>query len=93
MNATWFKSSFSFSNGNCVEVAELPGRSVGIRDSRDPGGPVLRFTRGEWDAFLGGARRGAFDRSGGTASGRVAPDRRLPRPPRGLLEPVLDAIL
>jgi len=21
MNATWFKSSFSFSNGNCVQVA------------------------------------------------------------------------
>jgi uncharacterized protein DUF397 len=60
MNATWAKSSFSFSNGNCVEVAGLPGGSVGIRDSRDPGGPVLRFTRGAWGAFLGGARHGEF---------------------------------
>jgi hypothetical protein len=60
MNATWAKSSFSFSNGNCVEVAELPGGSVGIRDSRDPGGPVLRFTRGAWGTFLGGARHGEF---------------------------------
>ena len=56
MNMPWVKSSFSFANGNCVEVAELPGDSVGIRDSRDPGGPVLRFTRAEWAAFLGGAR-------------------------------------
>ena len=80
MDATWVKSSFSFSNGNCVEVAGLPGGSVGIRDSRDPGGPVLRFTRAEWDAFLGGARRGAFDRFGGTASRRAALDRRLPAP-------------
>ena len=38
MDAPWVKSSFSFANGNCVEVAELPGNSVGIRDSRDPGG-------------------------------------------------------
>ena len=25
MNAVWAKSSLSFSNGNCVEVTELPG--------------------------------------------------------------------
>jgi hypothetical protein len=99
MNATWARSSFSFSNGNCVEVAELPGGSIGIRDSRDPGGPVLRFARGEWGAFLGGARRGEFDLSGGTASRHAALDRRLPPglgtalPLRGLLEPALDAIL
>ena len=68
MNAVWVKSSLSFSNGNCVEVTELPGGSVGVRDSRDPGGPVLRFTRGEWDAFLGGARLGEFDKFGTTAS-------------------------
>jgi Domain of unknown function (DUF397) len=56
MNPPWVRSSFSFANGNCVEVAALPGGSVGIRDSRDPGGPVLRFTRAEWAAFLGAAR-------------------------------------
>ena len=60
----WIKSSLSFANGNCVEVTELPGGSVGVRNSRDPGGPVLRFTHGEWDAFLAGARRGEFDRFG-----------------------------
>ena len=61
MNAPWVKSSFSFANGNCVEVAELSGGSVGIRDSRNPGGPVLRFTSDEWHAFLGGVRNGEFD--------------------------------
>ena len=68
MNARWVKSSFSFANGNCVEVAELPGDTVGIRDSRDPGGPVLRFTRGDWAAFLSRAGRpsdGLVDRSAG----------------------------
>jgi len=47
----WVKSSFSFSNGNCVEVAGL-GRMVGLRDSKDPEGPVLHFTPSEWSAFL-----------------------------------------
>jgi hypothetical protein len=64
MDAVWAKSTLSFSNGNCVEVTELPGGAVGVRNSRDPGGPVLRFSRDEWDAFLGGARLGEFDRFG-----------------------------
>jgi hypothetical protein len=49
------------SNGNCVEVANLPGDQIGVRDSKDAEGPVLRFTPDEWDAFLGGVRNGEFD--------------------------------
>jgi hypothetical protein len=58
----WVKSSASFSNGNCVEVTQLPDSQVGVRHSRDPEGPVLRFTPAEWHAFLAGARNGEFDR-------------------------------
>jgi hypothetical protein len=61
---SWIKSSFSFSNSNCVEVASLPNGGVGVRDSKDPSGPVLRFTPGEWHAFLGGAQNGEFDHFG-----------------------------
>ena len=57
---TWAKSSYSFANGNCVQVAELPDGQIGIRNSKDPDGPVLRFTPGEWDAFLSGVLRGEF---------------------------------
>jgi hypothetical protein len=57
----WVKSSLSFSNGNCVEVAQLEGGRVGVRNSRHPDGPVLRFTPAEWAAFLHGARNGEFD--------------------------------
>jgi hypothetical protein len=57
----WVKSSLSFSNSNCVEVANLPDGGIGVRDSKDSEGPVLRFTPGEWDAFLGGVRNGEFD--------------------------------
>lgn len=37
----WVKSSLSFSNGACVEVAELPGKQIAVRDSKNPGGPVF----------------------------------------------------
>jgi len=63
--AYWVKSSLSFSNGNCVEVANLPDGEIGVRNSRDSEGPVLRFTSAEWHAFLGGVRNGEFDRFGG----------------------------
>ena len=72
MNAIWVKSSLSFSNGNCVEVASLPGGEIGVRDSRDPGGPVLTFTPGEWDAFAGRARLGEFDRLSGLTGSSAA---------------------
>jgi hypothetical protein len=60
----WIKSSLSFSNSNCVEVASLPAGEIGVRDSKDSEGPVLRFTPGEWHAFLGGVRKGEFDSFG-----------------------------
>jgi hypothetical protein len=43
-------------------VATLPGGEIGVRNSRDCGGPVLSFTPDEWHAFLGGVRNGEFDR-------------------------------
>jgi hypothetical protein len=54
----WLKSSRS-GTSNCVEVA-LHGALVLVRDSKDPLGPVLTFSRDEWDAFLAGARGGDF---------------------------------
>ncbi len=60
----WIKSSLSFCNSNCVEVADLAAGQIGVRDSKDPEGPVLRFTPGEWRAFIGGVRNGEFDNFG-----------------------------
>jgi len=57
----WIKSSLSYANGNCVEVASLPDGEIGVRNSRDSTGPVLRFTSDEWHAFIGGVRKGEFD--------------------------------
>jgi hypothetical protein len=58
----WIKSSLSYGNGNCVEVAGLDDDIIMIRDSKNVKGAVLGFTPGEWDAFVGGVRNGEFDR-------------------------------
>jgi hypothetical protein len=57
----WFKSSLSYANGNCVEVKQLAGGRVGLRNSRSPGGGVLFFTPDEWHSFIAGAKNGEFD--------------------------------
>ncbi|RZS39326.1 uncharacterized protein DUF397 [Herbihabitans rhizosphaerae] len=45
--AEWFKSSFSETNGHCVEV-RFGDPVTGVRDSKNPGGSVLAFTRPAW---------------------------------------------
>ncbi len=56
----WVKSSLSYANADCVLVARLPGSRVGVRDSKNPAGPVLVFSRSEWAAFMAGVRNGEF---------------------------------
>ncbi|MBB6440150.1 DUF397 domain-containing protein [Streptomyces candidus] len=60
-DAVWIKSSDSTGNGNCVELAGLPGGAVAMRNSRFPEGPALVFTAEELVAFLAGAKRAEFD--------------------------------
>ncbi|MGJ6963171.1 DUF397 domain-containing protein [Streptosporangium sp. G11] len=59
--AAWKKSSLSGdSGGNCVEVAgNLPG-AIAIRDSKNPTGPALVFTPGEWHTFLSAVKSDHF---------------------------------
>jgi hypothetical protein len=57
----WRKASASNGQGgNCVELSPF-GDGVAVRDSKDPNGPVLHFTRAELAAFLDGAKGGEFD--------------------------------
>lgn len=61
MTLRWRKSTASNPSGNCVELAALSDGGIAMRNSRDPSGPVLVYTRAEIAAFLDGARRGEFD--------------------------------
>jgi hypothetical protein len=57
---SWIKAKASSHNGACVEIAAARG-NIAIRDSKDPGGPVLLYTPAEFAAFIDGARNGDFD--------------------------------
>lgn len=57
----WRKASVSTANGNCVELATLPDGTIAVRDSKDPDGPWLAFTRAEIATWLDGAKAGEFD--------------------------------
>ncbi|MGW4529486.1 DUF397 domain-containing protein [Nocardia sp. NPDC004340] len=58
----WFKSSHSSGGGECVEVAFFASGKVGVRDSKNPTGPVLTFAPDEWDTFTAGISGGSFSR-------------------------------
>ena len=46
----WRKSTYSRSNGNCVEVGT--GQAlVAVRDSKDPDGPVIDVSPRAWIEF------------------------------------------
>lgn len=59
--ARWHKSRRSNSQGNCVEMAELPDGDIAMRNSRHPEGPALIYTRPEIAALILGAKDGDFD--------------------------------
>lgn len=57
--SNWRKSSFS-TKEECVEVGSAPGLA-GIRDTKDPRGPVLLVGSTEFVRFIGAVRSGRFD--------------------------------
>lgn len=49
-DAQWRKSRRSADQGSCVELARV-GRVIAVRDSKNPSGPALVFSRSAWQAF------------------------------------------
>ena len=60
MTTPWIKASVSNQEASCVELRRHGG-AIEVRDTKDRSGPVLRFTRAEFAAWLDGARGGEFD--------------------------------
>ena len=59
---TWRKSSHSTQEGGqCVELADLH-TTVGIRDSKDPQGPILHVHRPALAELLNHIKTGHLDR-------------------------------
>jgi len=57
----WRKSSISNSQGACVELARLSDGGFAVRNSRNPDGPALIYTRAEIAALFEGIKLGEFD--------------------------------
>ena len=56
----WRKSTYSAASKDCVEVARLNDGDRAVHDSKDPDGPMLRFTSTEWSTFIAGVRASEF---------------------------------
>ncbi|MET7762676.1 DUF397 domain-containing protein [Streptomyces sp. NPDC005336] len=57
----WRKPWSGGNGGNCVEALKLDDGRVAIRQSTDPDGPALIYTRSEIIAFIRGAKAGEAD--------------------------------
>jgi hypothetical protein len=56
----WRTSRFSGGTG-CVAVNLRPDGGADVRDSKEPDGPVQRYTAREWSAFIEGVKAGEFN--------------------------------
>ncbi|MFB7946472.1 DUF397 domain-containing protein [Kitasatospora phosalacinea] len=57
----WTKSTYSDNGGECIEVAPAASPShLPVRDSKDPHGPALVFSKSGFAAFVAAVKSGDF---------------------------------
>lgn len=56
----WKKSSYSGSQGSCVEI-KMTDERVLVRDTKNRDGGTQNYTHAEWIAFVKGVKDGEFD--------------------------------
>jgi hypothetical protein len=57
---TWWKSSASAAQSDCVECGIVNAETIAVRDSKNPHGPALLLDRGQMSAFVSAAAEGRF---------------------------------
>lgn len=61
LECAWRRSSRSAQGANCVELAGPRSGRYMIRDSKNPGGPVLAVSANAWRALRSQIKRGDHD--------------------------------
>ncbi|MFE9460391.1 DUF397 domain-containing protein [Streptomyces californicus] len=56
----WWKSSASHAQTDCVECGLLDGGAVAVRDSKNPTGPAVVFSRAALAAMVGAVSTGTI---------------------------------
>ncbi|MFE9460392.1 DUF397 domain-containing protein [Streptomyces californicus] len=56
----WWKSSRSAAQSDCVECGLLDGGAVAVRDSKNPTGPAVVFSRAALAAMVGAVSAGTI---------------------------------
>ncbi|HWU08609.1 MAG TPA: DUF397 domain-containing protein [Streptomyces sp.] len=57
---TWWKSSASAAQSDCVECGIVDADSVAVRDSKNPTGPAVLFGRAALTAMVGAVAAGTL---------------------------------
>ncbi|GAA4804774.1 DUF397 domain-containing protein [Streptomyces ziwulingensis] len=58
---TWWKSSASGTQSDCVECGIVDGETVAVRDSKSMSGPALLLSRASLVSLVTGIRTGEFE--------------------------------
>lgn len=58
---TWWKSSASAAQSDCVELGVVDERLVAVRDSKHPCGPALLVRREQVSGLVAAVREDTFD--------------------------------
>ncbi|MFT2017017.1 DUF397 domain-containing protein [Streptomyces sp. 796.1] len=56
----WIKSSYSGTQGDCIEIDAGAPASVPVRDSKNPSGPALTFAPAAWATFIAAVKADDF---------------------------------
>lgn len=57
---TWWKSSASAAQSDCVECGIVDAETIAVRDSKNPHGPALLLDRGPLSVFVSAVAEGRF---------------------------------